>query len=174
VLKRIAHVIRDTETPSWLCSVPHNFGHAAAGTLKADEWRSMATVYLPLAFVSLWGEGTVHPSAQIAADAHQVLDHTMTLFSAVNVACLQTMTTQRQSAYHELITRYVHDLPLLHPKVNLRPNHHMAQHIHEFITLFGPVRSWWCFPFERLIGLLQRLPTNHRFGEYFHFFLSTS
>lgn len=53
VLERIRQVIRDADTPSWLSSVPKNFGDAAAGTLKADEWRVFATVYLPLALVSL-------------------------------------------------------------------------------------------------------------------------
>ena len=37
-------------------------------------------------------------------------------------------------------------------------------HIYEFLDLWGPVYHWWCFPFERLIGSLQRLPTNNLFG----------
>lgn len=36
----IREVIKDMVTPSWLESVPHNFGDALAGTLKADEWRT--------------------------------------------------------------------------------------------------------------------------------------
>jgi hypothetical protein len=41
----------------------------------------------------------------------------------------------------------------------------MATHLHDFLILFGPVRNWWTFPFERLIGHLQRLPQNHRFSQ---------
>ncbi|KAI5980970.1 hypothetical protein EDD15DRAFT_2380662 [Pisolithus albus] len=55
VMQRIQQVIKDTHTPSWVRSVPHNFGDARAGTLKADEWRTMVTIYLPLALISLWG-----------------------------------------------------------------------------------------------------------------------
>jgi hypothetical protein len=40
----------------------------------------------------------------------------------------------------------------------------MALHVWDYLQLFGPVRSWWCFPYERLIGQLQRLPSNHIFG----------
>lgn len=166
MLGRIREVVKDTATPSWLDSVPHNFGDAAAGTLKADEWRSMATVYLPLALISLWGEGTVHTSAETAKEFHEVLDHTMALFSSVHLACLRTMTADHRTAYHELIARYVSDLKPLYPNFRPRPNHHMAQHIYDFLELFGPVQSWWAFPFERLIGLLQRIPSNHRFGTY--------
>lgn len=87
MLERIREVIRDTATPSWLNSVPYNFGDAAAGTFKADEWRTMATVYLPIALISMWGEGTTHPSPDIAIYFLWVLDHTMALVCAVLLAC---------------------------------------------------------------------------------------
>jgi hypothetical protein len=165
-LQRIREVIRNTATPSWLESAPHNFGDAAVGTLKADEWRSMATVYLPMALVSLWGEGSPSERGVDLAERRRVLDHTMALFSAVRLACLRTMTKARIDAYHECITTYIRDLPVLHPHAHPRPIYHMAQHIRRFLILFGPVRSWWCFPFERLVGLLQRIPKNHKFGTH--------
>ena len=37
-LQHIKNVIADTMVPSRVGSVPWNFGDAAAGTLKADEW----------------------------------------------------------------------------------------------------------------------------------------
>ena len=60
VLYRIRTVIAECNTPSWLRSVPVNFGDTRAGTVKADEWRTLATVYIPLALVSLWGKGSHH------------------------------------------------------------------------------------------------------------------
>ncbi|KJA22210.1 hypothetical protein HYPSUDRAFT_139516, partial [Hypholoma sublateritium FD-334 SS-4] len=51
VLHRIREVINDMDTPSWLPSVPRNYGFAAAGVLKADEWRTLSTVYFPIALV---------------------------------------------------------------------------------------------------------------------------
>jgi hypothetical protein len=54
-MKHIQDVIANTATPSWLNLVPYNFSDAAAGPLKADEWRTMTTVYIPLALISLWG-----------------------------------------------------------------------------------------------------------------------
>jgi hypothetical protein len=165
LLQRIRAVVQDTTRPSWLPSMPQNFGDANAGTLKADEWRSLATIYLPLALVSFWGEGTVHSSPDYAKELRQVLDHTMALFAAVRLACLRTMTLNRRNAYQSLMIQYIHDLPNIHFKEHHRPNHHMALHVPHFLTLFGPVRSWWCFPFERLIGLLQQISSNHKLGK---------
>lgn len=164
VLQHVKSVVNDTVTPSWLNSVPSNFGDAAAGTLKADEWRTMFTVYIPIALVSLWGEGTTHPSPNVARKLRDALDHTMALVSAITIACMRTMTRARATSYRSYIARWVQDLKKLYPDVEHRTNNHMALHIYDFLLLFGPVHSWWCFPFERLIGQLQHLPHNHKFG----------
>jgi hypothetical protein len=44
------------------------------------------------------------------------------------------------------------------------PNGHMGLHIYDFLLLFGPVYSWWCFSFECLLGMLQCILNNHKFG----------
>lgn len=161
----IQRVIRETDTPSWINSVPRQFGESKAGTLKAAEWRIMAAIYLPIALVTMWGDGTTHSSAERGHHLREVLDHTMALFSAAHVACLRTTSHSRTAAYKNYMIAYVKNLQTLHPDVSVRPNHHMALHIYEFLEQFGPVHSWWTFPFERLIGILQRLPTNHIHGE---------
>jgi hypothetical protein len=162
VMERIRDCINDADTPSWLRSVPHNFGDAAAGSLKADEWRTFFTVYLPLAIISLWAESVSGGDAEF----EKVLDHTMLLVSAVSIACMRTMTQEKAAAYLECMVCYIRDLKVLHPHATHRTNHHMAIHVYDFLLLFGPVYSWWCFPFERLIGQLQRLSSNHKFGMF--------
>ncbi len=61
---------------------------------------------------------------------------------------------------------YLDGLHKLIPDYQFRPNHHMALHLPEYLTWFGPVHGWWTFPFERLIGLIQRLPNNSKMGWY--------
>lgn len=163
-MSRIRQVIHETEVPSWLNSVPHNYGDTGAGVVKADEWRNLCTIFLPIALISLWGEGTPHPSPDITARLHRILDHTMLLVSAVSLACMRVMTPSRSAAYLEYMTQYIRDYLIIHVDIKARPNMHMAMHIPHFLHLFGPVRSWWCFPFERLIGQIQRLLSNHKFG----------
>lgn len=167
VMQRIRDVVKNTATPSWINSVPHNFGDASTGPLKADEWRTMSTIHLPLALVSLWGEGTAHPSTDIATKLRHILDHTMAVVSAITLACLRTTTEARAIAYRTYVAIYIRDLQNLHPTATPRTNHHMAMHIYDFLRLFGPVYSWWCFPFERIIGQLQRITNNHKYGTLF-------
>ena len=152
------------DTPSWLSSVPHNFGASAAGSLKAHEWRTVTTVYLLIALISLWGRKASHLTHSTLEYLKRVLDHTMALVSAVSLACMRTATRDRMAAYQDSIRSWVSDLRTLHPHARYSTNAHMAFHIHDFLRLFGPVRSWWYFPFEQLIGQLQWLPHNHKYG----------
>ena len=62
----------------------------------------------------------------------------------------------------------VGSLKRLHPTIDLHPNHHATFHIYNYLLLFGSVQSWWTFPFECLIGVLQCLPSNHKSGALFH------
>ncbi|KAI9462589.1 hypothetical protein HD554DRAFT_2041166 [Boletus coccyginus] len=165
VMECVWSMIRTADTPSWLRSVPKDFGSPGAGSLKADEWRTIITVYLPLALVSLWGDGTTHKSRAIALQLREALDHTMALVAAVYIACARSMTREHAIAYRTYMGTWLSRLKTIHPSAPYRTNGHMAIHIHQFLLSFGPVCSWWCFPFERLIGQLQRLPTNDKFGQ---------
>ena len=90
----------------------------------------------------------------------------MLLVSAVRIACMRTMTAERAMAYRMCMSEYLTLLRDVLPNASLRENDHMAMHVFDFLKLFGPVRSWWCFPFEQLIGQLQRTPHNHKFGKF--------
>ncbi|KAF8187438.1 hypothetical protein BJ912DRAFT_926685 [Pholiota molesta] len=114
-MERIREVIRDMDTPSWLESVPFNFGMASAGSLKADEWRTVTTVHLPVALVSLWGEGTSHLSAAVGSTLRVDLDHTMNLVYAVSLACMRTMSPFRMNAYRTQIISWLSKLREIHP-----------------------------------------------------------
>ncbi|KIO14998.1 hypothetical protein M404DRAFT_94511, partial [Pisolithus tinctorius Marx 270] len=133
ILGCIHDVIQNTVLPSWFSSVPANFGHPSAGTIKVDEWQTLITVHIPLALISLWGAPDI-------------------------------MSTQKANAYCSYIACYVRNLKQVHLTLNLHPNHHAAFHIYDYLILFGPIHSWWTFPFKCLISVLQRLPTNHKSG----------
>ena len=124
----------------------------------------MSTIYLPISLVSLGGEGTTHHSSSVAASLQEVLDHTMALVSAVPLACARSMTNDWMLAYQKYITHWVGKLLHIYSNSRKHTSFHMAINVYDFLCLFGPVWSWWSFPFECLIGQLQRLPQNHKFG----------
>jgi hypothetical protein len=70
--------------------------------MKADKWRSLITVYIPIALVSLWGAGTSHTSDEVGTHLKAVLKHTMELVWAVYLACTRQQL-QREHKYIALI-----------------------------------------------------------------------
>ena len=60
---------------------------------------------------------------------------------------------------------YISTLLNLYHNTHLKPNHHMLMHVPLFLQLYGPTRSWWCFPYKWLIGQIQWLLSNHKTGQ---------
>ncbi|KAJ7110437.1 hypothetical protein C8R44DRAFT_633882 [Mycena epipterygia] len=146
---------KDTDTPAWVHHVPKNYGEPAAGSIKADQMRLVMTIYLPIALVIMWAEQTGPDAGHFRA----LLNHAMALFQAVTIVCRYAMTPERATAYRKYLKQWVDDLYICHPHTKYLPKRtivHIAFHIYDFIELWGPVLSWWAFPVERLIGLLQK------------------
>ena len=149
-LEFVQTVISDTATH--ISSVPANFGTAAAGSIEADEWRILTSIYLPIPLVILWGD--LGPSSPNLA----ALDHTVALFQAIKLMCLYSTSQDRAERFRNHLKYWVDNLYRLYPHTrdqHRRTNIHVAFHIQDFSLLFGPVMGWWAFPFERMFGFLQ-------------------
>lgn len=148
--------------PSWVTSVPSNLGSPSHGKLKADQWRTLGITHLPLSLIRLWGH--VESNSQQSQKHKEILDVTISLISAVVLASSRTTSSAISIAYLLHMKTYMEGIKSLFPQYQFKPNHHMALHLHEYLQWFGPVHGWWTFPFERLIGMLERIPTNFKIG----------
>lgn len=107
---------------------------------------------------------TLHPFNEISTLLRTFLDHMMELVCAVYLACAQMVTPDRAYTYHSYIAHYITNLTKVHLTFTLHLNHHAAFPIYNYLLLFSPAHSWWCFHFECWIGILQHLPVNHKSG----------
>ncbi|EIW74263.1 hypothetical protein CONPUDRAFT_18057, partial [Coniophora puteana RWD-64-598 SS2] len=139
-LDEIRSVIQDVVAPPWRRGPPKNLGCRGHGKLKADQWRSCLEFELPVALMWTWAHGA--PDA--STDKKQLLLHA-------------TNYTDHMQAYLRFVAQAL-------PHYSFRPNHHASLHIGEFLLRYGPMHGWWMFPFERLIGILQQVNTNHKIG----------
>ena len=134
------------------------------GTLKADKWWTLGTIYLPIALISWWGESTPHMSAEEAADFLQVVKHTICFISAVIIVSKYFVSPLCSSGYLKQMLRYLSNLQTIHPSANFHPYHHLSLHLPYFFHLSGPSHCFLTYPFERLIGWTQHLLSNHKIG----------
>jgi hypothetical protein len=161
-MEQIHTDIASTITPSWLSSVPSNLGSASHGKLKADQWRVLGSIYLPISLIRLWWSAELGNSR--SERCRKILDVTISLLSAVSIATSRVTSERHADLYLQHMQVYLTGLKEFFPDFKFVPNQHMALHLQDYMLLYGPVHSWWAFPFERMIGTLQRILTNYKEG----------
>ncbi|PPQ87743.1 hypothetical protein CVT25_015171 [Psilocybe cyanescens] len=148
--------------PSWATSIPTSIS-SSGPKLKSDQWRAAGSLYLPVTLIRLWSRS----GDDIATcERRDLLELTMALFQAVSIISSRTTSARHGKLYLEHMLLYRQELACLFPDYKCHPNHHLALHLGEFLSAYGPVHGWWTFPFERMIGTLQRIHTNYHPGEY--------
>jgi hypothetical protein len=164
-LRRIWADIEATTRPSWQAELPTNLGEPEHGKLKADQWRSSIEFDLPVSLARLWLSDCLDSDPQRRDRRKKLLESTMLLAMAVRWGSSYKTSQEHRDKYMKYMHAYLKSILELYPGYKLKPNHHAALHIGEFLMRYGPVHGWWMFPFEKLIGSLQRINTNHHFGK---------
>ncbi|RPD63615.1 hypothetical protein L227DRAFT_474990, partial [Lentinus tigrinus ALCF2SS1-6] len=147
-----------TSLPTSIGRVPINVGAAAAGTLSADQWRTLSTVHLPITLVRLWA------NLPAVERKRKMLDNFLHMVAAVRYGTARRVSNIRVQTYNYHIFSYVRGLRDLFPEQELVPNQHLALHLGEVLSRFGPTQGYWAFPFERYIRLLRQGGINYRIG----------
>ncbi|KAI0653713.1 hypothetical protein C8Q70DRAFT_1048312 [Cubamyces menziesii] len=155
---RLREDINATTFPSWMERPPRNFGSPSHGKLKADLWRTVCTVSMVLTLVPLWG------TTRASVRQKVLLDNFVHLVCATDLATRRSTNQARIDKFDEHMREYLRSLRDL-PDHQFVPNHHLSLHLKECLELFGPVHTWWAFPFEHFNGILQRLNTNSKSDE---------
>lgn len=165
--------IAQTFRPTWQQPPPLNIGLKTHGKLKADQWRTCIEFDLPVSLVRLWASNGIKPVELDTDRRMKVVESTMLLATAIRWATSHQTSQRHADEYMCNMRGYLASLRELFPEVNLLPNHHNALYLGEMLLRMGPVRGWWMFPFERVIGLLQNINTNGKIGKIltYHYFI---
>lgn len=165
-MRHIREGISKTTRPTWHAGPPPNLGMPAHGKLKADQWRSIIEFDLPVSLVRLLVTDKANklPEERLLSRELQVRS-TMSLATAIRWGTSHRTSTQHATEYKRHILEYLRSFRQLCPDRNLVPNQHNAVHWADFLPLFGPAHGWWMFPFERVIGLLQKIKSNLKLGK---------
>ena len=163
-LKVIRDDIAATSRPRWHATPPANLGQVSHGKLKADEWRSCFEFDIPVSL--LWIESHRNASAT-ESDEHwaKLVHSTLLLAIAIRWATSHRMSATHVEEYQKAMKDYLETLKKIQPTQRLRPNHINALLVGDYLRLYGPIRGWWMFPFERVIGDLQSVKTNNKLGQ---------
>lgn len=160
VLEEVWSDQRRTLLPSCVAPAPSRIG-AQKRTLKADEWRTLATIHLVITLVRLWRFGSEREQA--------MLDNYIHLVSAIAIAGLHSTSRAHIAAYDFHYQKYLESFLELYKEVPLMPSNHMAQHFADvFLDLFGPSHSIRAWAMERVNNTLHNFAKNGKWGSYLH------
>ncbi|KLO04848.1 hypothetical protein SCHPADRAFT_789604, partial [Schizopora paradoxa] len=149
--------ISGTSRPRWYASLPKNLGEAGHGKLKADQWRSALEFDIPVALAQLWGDKS--------SPRHELYKCTMYLAIAIRFGTSHRISEDHITSYTRNMHSYLKLMLEIDPSLRLHPNHHNSLHLGNILRRFGPMHGWWMYPFERVIGRLQKSNTNFKIGE---------
>jgi hypothetical protein len=96
---------------------------------------------MTITLIRLWGGKN--------GEAKAMLDNFMDLVSAVELGCMFIISPRQDSLYDFYMMRYLENFKELYKTLSLVPSHHIALHLGEFLSSFGPVHTWRAFVFER-------------------------
>lgn len=165
-LAELHAVLKGTFRPTWQRGPPLNLGCHAHGKLKAAQWRAVIEYDVPMFLRQRWS----YSDAEVAVDERKrrrrmLLVSTMFLAMSARWGTSDVTSQMHSEGYTAQMKAYLESVLELYPAFSLRPNHHAALHIGPFLLRFGPMRGWWMYPFERIIGILQKTNTNFKLGK---------
>jgi hypothetical protein len=136
-LKNIQAIINATPPPSDIGRIPFKIASQFAG-FTADQWKSWCLIYSTLALRNILSE-----------------EHRQYWQSFIDCLSLwgQTIVTYEEIVYGDLAMKdfLIKIKSVWGPEI-ASPNMHMHLHIKDCMLDYGPLYSFWCFPFERLNG----------------------
>jgi hypothetical protein len=134
---------------------------AREGKLKAAQWPNICLA-LVISLSKQW-------STSMSEKEQHWLENLCHLFCLIRILYLHTVTTQDIQDFQQHSLLYLRGVASLFPSHRIKPNHHYLLHLGEMMRMYGPMRTWWSFPYERLNGDIQRIRTSNRSGIFYYY-----
>ena len=163
---RVAQIRMDhVELPSDIGRIPPKIaiGNDGFSNLTADQWKTFIMIY---STNILWD--------MLDNSDRKILGH---FVRACNLLAARFITEDDLKEAQERLKDMAHLIENTYGPEFITSNIHLALHIPDCCRDYGPIYSYWLFPFERLNGYIGKVLTLHRFllnfliGVYFLFFL---
>ena len=110
-------------------------------SFTADEWKNWILIY---SIFALHG---------IVTGAH--FNCWCLLVSSCCLFCQPIISSTHIERGHTLLVQFCKEFERLYGSDACTPNMHMACHLKDCMLDYGPLASFWCFPYERYNGILE-------------------
>ena len=138
-------IIDSTRVPPFLGRIPHKI-ESKVSSLTADQWKNWVLVYsVPILH-------TILTLDDLRCWSHFV--------EACSLLLKPIVTIDDVIKGDEKLTAFCNTYEKLYGKNKCTPNMHLHLHLKDCMLDYGPVHSFWCFPFERYNGVFESFQKN--------------
>jgi hypothetical protein len=148
--------------PRGVTQVPPNLGDPKHGKLKASEWHSLFSTYLPLTLIDFFVK---NPAECVPGALGNMLLNFSSLVICTNIVSLKSVDHTDSNKLSEAYRLYTETSKLVFDSPKIVPNHHYALHLPEQLKWWGSLSNVSEFAGERINGILQKIQTNSIVGK---------
>lgn len=146
-LATVEERVQALNSPHEVGRLPRKVASKFSG-FKADQWRNWTLIFsevalkgiLPLPFYNCWQK----------------------FVKAIKLLCSHAISRANINDADAMLQEYCEEFELLFGSEACTINMHKHLHLMECMFDYGPIYSFWCFPFERFNGQLESYHTNSK------------
>lgn len=139
--------VRTISTPKDIGRLPLKISSSFAG-FTADQWRNWTIIYSPVVLKGLL------PSPHLRC--------WLLFVKACSLLCKRIIYNNEVTSAELYLEHFCKNFEQLYGAEHCTPNMRLHLHLKNCLLDYGPVYSFWCFPFERYNGILGAYHTNHK------------
>ncbi|MBW0565380.1 hypothetical protein O181_105095 [Austropuccinia psidii MF-1] len=149
--------------PGNIQPLPKDLGSPKHGKLKAMQWVSLWKYVIPLIILNLFVSDV--NNIEKLVNRYNLLQNTAFLVRCTNLITSWPLKKSIGRNFEKTYFKYGKTSQSVFKNVNILPKHHYALHVRKQMDLWGPMGGVAEFWGERLVGMLQQLKTNDKFGK---------
>lgn len=154
--------MREIVLPNGVSKMPSNLGESKHGSLRAAQWYSLFAFIIPLVILEVYVDDVKSLDPQ--SNRGLILSNIGYLVSCTNLVFSRRVSEWEANNFEVSYKSYHETSKQIFGQLGMKPNHHYALHIPHQLQRWGPLAQVSEFLGERLIGFLQKIPTNKNLG----------
>ncbi|MBW0591405.1 hypothetical protein O181_131120 [Austropuccinia psidii MF-1] len=163
--EHIKRAISDVKVPAGITKVPFAIGELKTGKLKASEWPSLFSLYLPLAIMDIPSVTFYGLGQNEGSKAKLLLDNLSSLTICTNILASRCVNEINCNEFIKEYKNYCQTSQKLFMDITIVPNHHYALHLADQMKWWDPLLAISEFPGERINRWLQKVSNNGLIGK---------
>ncbi|MBW0478387.1 hypothetical protein O181_018102 [Austropuccinia psidii MF-1] len=164
-VKKFQSLFEEVIVPTGITRIPSNAGAPKTGKMKASEWKSLFSIYLPLVSLDVF-LGDFDSIESTLPSNWLLLKNLCALVTCTNILIYQSITQDNCKSFLHHYKTYCKTSEVLFSNCKIKPNHHYALHVKTQLLWWGPLRSISEHSGERLNGFLQKFKNNGKADKF--------